>query len=65
MPRFNGMGPEGKGPETGRKLGNCSNTEPRDVNNNERLGLGLRRGCCGRAMGNRGSRCNNGRRCFL
>lgn len=38
MPRMDGSGPEGKGPKTGRGLGNC-NTEK-----NEDQFLGLRLG---------------------
>ena len=41
MPGFDGTGPEGKGPKTGRKLGRCAEKE--DFNNKEK-GLGLRRG---------------------
>ena len=44
MPNKDGTGPEGKGPRTGRQLGNCENTEPIVRN-----GLGL--GPCGRGRG--------------
>ena len=27
MPRLDGTGPDGKGPKTGRKLGNCDDEE--------------------------------------
>lgn len=42
MPRMDGSGPEGKGPKTGRGLGNCSGT---NTNTNlQRNFLGLRLG---------------------
>jgi hypothetical protein len=37
MPRLNGSGPDGKGPETGRGLGNCSQKSLKDFS---RLGIG-------------------------
>ncbi len=51
MPRFDGMGPEGKGPQSGRGLGKCNadkkrmaehtdDENPKETNN---LGLGRRR----------------------
>ncbi len=49
MPNKDGTGPEGKGPRTGRQLGNCKNAEP------VRTGRGL--GPCGQ-----GKRRNLGRR---
>lgn len=56
MPRFDGTGPNGKGPGTGRGLGNCSKNENVKTDNNEMprenkqfpnrrgLGRGKRRG---------------------
>lgn len=38
MPNRDGTGPEGKGPKTGRQMGNCGNG-------------GGRRTCCGRVKG--------------
>ena len=46
MPRFDRTGPEGKGPLTGRGLGNCSDKESKDLQRNffgQRLGLGRKR----------------------
>lgn len=37
MPQMNGSGPDGKGPESGRGLGNCSKNSPKDIT---RLGIG-------------------------
>ncbi|NMA50918.1 MAG: DUF5320 domain-containing protein [Mollicutes bacterium] len=52
MPKKDGMGPTGKGPATGRGLGNCTdNGQQNDVGTGMGLGLGF--GC------RRG-----GRRCF-
>jgi hypothetical protein len=47
MPNKNGTGPEGKGPKTGRQMGNCEGKEPQE---NQK---GFRRRCnrprrCGR-----------------
>ncbi len=44
MPNRDGTGPEGKGPKTGRQMGNCNGAEPQ---------RGLGRGCrpCGRGLG--------------
>ena len=44
MPALDGTGPEGKGPKTGRGLGNCDTTET------PKRGIGLGRGC-GRGKG--------------
>ena len=41
MPNRNGRGPEGKGPMTGRGLGNCGNAGK--TQRGEGRGLGLRR----------------------
>lgn len=53
MPNRDKKGPEGKGPKTGRQMGNCEGAEP----------IGFRgRGCrpCGRGMGrDRGFRNQN------
>ncbi len=48
MPNKDKTGPEGKGPKTGRQMGDCESTEP--VN-------GKVRGQCGRGMGR--GRANN------
>jgi len=37
MPNRDGTGPEGKGPRTGRQMGNCKGAKP----NGNRLGRGL------------------------
>jgi len=42
MPNKDGTGPEGKGPRTGRQMGDCKNAEPV-------VGRGL--GPCGRGLG--------------
>ena len=39
MPNKDGTGPEGKGPRTGRQLGNCEGAKP------------VGRGPCGRGLG--------------
>ncbi len=39
MPKLNGTGPEGKGPETGRGLGKCKKNSFEELL--ERLGKGL------------------------
>lgn len=41
MPGFDGTGPEGKGPRTGRRLGRCTGKEEQ---NELEKGMGLRRG---------------------
>ena len=55
MPNKNGMGPEGKGPKTGRGLGSCNPSNADDaVDNNSRLGRNRkdcpRRGLRGNGM---------------
>jgi len=44
MPNRDRTGPEGKGPRTGRQMGNCEGAKPQ---------LGFRKGCrpCGRGRG--------------
>lgn len=44
MPRGDGTGPEGKGPKTGRGLGNCpdDNDDNKENNLRPRRGLGRR-----------------------
>jgi hypothetical protein len=39
MPQFNHLGPEGIGPLTGRKMGNCKNQQSVDNNTRGRLHL--------------------------
>ena len=41
MPNKDKTGPEGKGPKTGRQMGNCKDAKPIT---NQRLGQGLGRG---------------------
>ncbi|MBN2166895.1 MAG: DUF5320 domain-containing protein [Marinilabiliaceae bacterium] len=43
MPKMNGTGPEGKGPQTGRKLGLCNENEKESLLLKLGKGLGLRR----------------------
>ena len=49
MPNRDGTGPEGKGPKTGRQMGNCEGAVPQAGRG---LGLGFRRGM-GRGAGRR------------
>ena len=57
MPNNDKTGPEGKGPRTGRNLGDCN-----DSNDNTRRGLFGRGRGFGRGAGNRqGNQSNNGR----
>ncbi len=48
MPNRDGTGPEGKGPRTGRQMGNCEGAEPREITKRfffgRRLGRGFGRG---------------------
>ena len=54
MPGFNGTGPDGQGPMTGRAMGNCGQSS-------ERSGFDRRNGDgCRRAFGHR-SKLNRGR----
>jgi len=43
MPKLNGTGPEGKGPETGRKLGKCEKRSFDDLWQKLGKGMGKRR----------------------
>jgi len=43
MPQMNGTGPEGKGPKTGRKLGNCKKTPNEESSFQLGKGMGKRR----------------------
>ncbi len=43
MPRLNGSGPEGQGPQTGRKLGRCSNATDEEKFQKLGKGMGLKR----------------------
>lgn len=43
MPNLDGTGPEGKGRTTGRKLGNCVETDQRTLLERLGTGLGLKR----------------------
>lgn len=56
MPNKDGMGPEGKGPRTGRGLGSCS---PSDSEQKENNSPRLRRNgeVCGRGLGRGRNRC--------
>lgn len=44
MPNRDGTGPEGKGPKTGRGMGNCAGDKPREASRGMGLGLGKNRG---------------------
>jgi len=58
MPNNDRTGPQGKGPKTGRQLGNCEGASL--VETGSRFGQGFGRGFgCGRGMG-RGFGCRNG-----
>ncbi|HOH04493.1 MAG TPA: DUF5320 domain-containing protein [Candidatus Pacearchaeota archaeon] len=46
MPNKDKTGPEGKGPKTGRQMGNCEGAEPQ-----QSLGQGRGFGPCGRGQG--------------
>ena len=46
MPNLDGTGPQGQGPQTGRKQGNCSN--PQQAQTRPGRGSGQGRGWCGR-----------------
>ncbi len=50
MPNFDGKGPEGKGPKTGRQMGECEGAEF--------VGRGAGRRLCGRNKRNFGRRTN-------
>ncbi len=43
MPKMNGTGPEGHGPKTGRKLGNCKKDPTEKESTKIGKGLGKRR----------------------
>lgn len=54
MPKLDGKGPEGKGPKTGRKLGECD--ELTDSEHLQKLGKGMgksRKSGCGEGKGKR------------
>ena len=52
MPARNGTGPEGKGPMTGRGMGNCNTNKDISETNNNFVGLGRRRqGGLGQGLG--------------
>lgn len=42
MPNKDGTGPEGKGPKTGRQLGNCEGAES-NLRQGQGMGLGFQR----------------------
>ena len=44
MPNKDGTGPEGKGPKTGRQMGDCKDAEPT-------AGMGRGFGPCGKGLG--------------
>ena len=48
MPNRDGKGPEGKGPKTGRQMGDCEGAEP-IVGRGRGAGAGRRMGCGRRA----------------
>jgi len=41
MPNRDSTGPEGKGPKTGRQLGNCGNTQPEEFQRGRGMGRGF------------------------
>ncbi|PKP36562.1 MAG: hypothetical protein CVT98_07550 [Bacteroidetes bacterium HGW-Bacteroidetes-15] len=54
MPKLDGKGPKGKGPKTGRKLGECEETTDNDKL--QKLGKGMgksRKSGCGEGKGKR------------
>ncbi len=52
MPRLNGTGPEGKGPMTGRKMGNCQSKKDDNNQDDTTRSFGCGRGRrCGRGLG--------------
>ncbi len=62
MPGKNGMGPEGKGPMTGRQMGNC-NPGQKDSENKDSVyafGKGNRSPGAGRGLGRRGNGLRDG-----
>jgi hypothetical protein len=59
MPNKDGTGPEGKGPRTGREMGNCKGAEPQE---SRRPRLGLRG--LGRNQRNLGRNSDRPRRLF-
>jgi hypothetical protein len=40
MPRFDGTGPQGKGPKTGRGMGDCNGDKPKSTDFGRGRGLG-------------------------
>ena len=48
MPNKDKTGPEGKGPKTGRQMGNCENAEPTQESDTRPRGRGRE---CGRGRG--------------
>lgn len=58
MPRFDGTGPAGAGPMTGRRAGNCTNEQGTAAYPQQGLGLGRGRGarCLNRGCGAQGGR---------
>lgn len=53
MPRFNGLGPNGEGPMTGRRLGRCNSASRGGVSNvqNQDISMDDQSGFVGRAGG--------------
>ena len=47
MPKLNGLGPDGKGAKTGRKLGKCTSFDNNSLLERLGKGLGLKRRCGG------------------
>ena len=56
MPQMNGSGPDGKGPKTGRGLGNCNQDSSGDLLSKLGIGQGKRRKADGRPGEERKSR---------
>ena len=44
MPNFDGTGPQGKGPQTGRKLGQCNKTSDTPQTRDSDRGIGRENG---------------------
>lgn len=54
MPKLDGKGPEGQGPQTGRKLGKCSNASEEEKLKHLGKGMGEKRNSGGgKGMGKR------------
>jgi hypothetical protein len=59
MPNMNGKGPQGEGPLTGRKMGNCEGANKDNENFGRGAGRGRGRGFFGRGFFGRNRRNNS------